>query len=275
MSKIKSQNIFFLGCGKMGSILAKNLVEENIADVSQITVLEKSDKNKIVGFNYAKDVTELPKNYKADLVFLCIKPQDSAEVLKKFSQAKIFHKNTIFISILAGKKIAFFEKIFGAKAKIVRTMPNLPIQYSQGIFAYLCNKNISRAEAKNLEKIFGKFGLSFELKNENSFESVTAIFGSGPAYIFLLQEIFSEIAINLGIEKDKTAQLIKKLFLGSALMSEFSEENFSQLRESVTSKAGVTEAAIKILQQNSVLKNLFKKAINGAITRSKELSKNG
>lgn len=259
----------------MGSILANNLLEESAADASQIKVLKKSDKDQIVGLNYAKDAAELPKNYQADLVFLCIKPQDSAKILKDFSQTKIFHKKTIFISILAGKKTAFFEKIFGEKAKIVRSMPNLPIQYSQGVFAYLCNKNVSKAEAKNLEKIFEKFGLSFELKDEKYFDAVTAIFGSGPAYIFFLQEIFSEIAISLGIEKSQAAPLIKKLFLGSALMSEFSEKNFSELRESVTSKAGTTESALKTLQKNSALKNLFKKAIGSAITRSKELSKNG
>jgi len=267
----KMMNILFLGCGKMGSILARNLLEENGVDAAQIKVLEKSDKNKIPRIFYAKDVEKLGKNYCADLVFLCIKPQDSEKILAEFSQAKIFHKNTIFISILAGKKIGFFEKIFGAKAKIIRSMPNLPIQDSQGIFAYLANKNISASELKNLTKIFEKFGAAFELKDEKLFDAVTAIFGSGPAYIFLLEEIFTEIATDCGIAKNKASQLIKTLFLGSALMSCNSDLDFTKLRESVTSKAGTTEAALKVLQKNFALKNLFKKAVDAAITRSRKL----
>lgn len=267
-----TKNIFFLGCGKMGTILANNLVEENSCEPNGIVVLEKSDKNKIDGFNYIKNTSELEKNYRADLVFLCIKPQESEAILREFAQAKIFHKNTIFISILAGKKLAFFEKIFGKKAKIIRSMPNLPIQYSQGIFAYLCNKNITKPEIKNLAKIFEKFGTAFALKNEKEFDAVTAIFGSGPAYIFLLEEIFEEIAIAAGINKNAAPKLIKKLFLGSALMSEFAEENFSQLRQSVTSKKGTTEAALQILQKNSATKRLFKKAIDAAISKSQKLS---
>lgn len=268
-----TKNILFLGCGKMGTILLKNLLDENSIEASQITVLEQSLKNKISDINYLNNAAQLPKNYRADLVFLCIKPQESEEILTEFSKAKIFHKNTVFISILAGKKIAFFEKIFGKNAKIVRSMPNLPIQYCQGVFSYLLNKNINKSEEKALKEIFNKFGAAFELENEKLFDAATAIFGSGPAYIFLLQEILSEIATNLGIKKSD--QLIKKLFLGSAFMAEFSEENFSKLRESVTSKKGTTDAALQVFQKNSALKNLCKKAVDAAIKRSNELSKNG
>jgi len=264
-------NIFFLGCGKMGSILVNNLLEESGFEVSQIKILKKSEKNKLPHLSYIKNFQSLPKNYQADLVFIAIKPQESEKILKDFVKAKIFHKNTIFISILAGKKLDFFEKIFGKSAKIVRAMPNLPIQYSQGIFPYLCNKNIKQSELNELTKMFKKFGLAFELSEEKLFDAITAIFGSGPAYIFLLQEIFAEIAIKLGIKKEQATKLVKKLFLGSSLMAEFSDENFLQLRESVTSGGGTTEAAITILQKNSALKEILKKGINAAFAKSKTL----
>lgn len=257
----------------MGSIIAKNLVEENITDATDITVLKKSHSNKIDGFNYIKNTSELSPNYKADLVFIAIKPQDAKEVLTKFSKENIFHKNTIFVSVLAGKKLKFLQNILGTKAKIIRSMPNLPIEYSQGIFAFLANKNITKTEVKNLSKIFDKFGAAIAMKDENSFDSFTAIFGSGPAYIFLLQEIFCDLAVSFGIKKDEANKLVKKLFLGSALMSEFSENNFSELHKAVTSKAGVTDAALKVFQKNSALKKLIEKAIKQAILRSKELSK--
>ncbi len=266
--------ILFFGCGKMGSILVENLLSQGSATATQITIIKKSEKNKIPGLNYIKDLSSLPRNYQADLVFLAIKPQGSKEILSSFANSRIFHKKTIFVSILAGKKVEFFEQIFGQSALIIRSMPNLPIKYQQGVFLYFPNKNVKNSEIKKLEKIFDKFGMSFRLKDEKLFDAATAIFGSGPAYIFLLQEILADIAKDCGIKQTTAEKLVKKLFLGSALMSEFSEKKFSQLRDSVTSKKGTTEAGINILQKNSALKNLCEKTINAAIKRSKELSYN-
>ncbi|MBM3579369.1 MAG: hypothetical protein FJX34_01185 [Alphaproteobacteria bacterium] len=241
--------ILFLGCGKMGSILKDQLL-------GQVEVLNSSQK-------------KLPKNYQADLVFLAIKPQGSEEILRDFAAQKPFHSKTIFISILAGKRISFFEKIFGAKAKIIRSMPNLPIQEQQGLFPYLCNKNISVAEEKKLGKIFARFGVAFRLRKEYLFDVATAIFGSGPAYIFLLQEILADIAKHYGI---KDVQFVKQLFLGSAVMSCNSNLSLEKLRESVTSKGGTTAAALTVLQKKSALKKLFSDAIATASARSKTLS---
>lgn len=267
------KNVLFLGCGKMGAVIAKNLLQKKHKELLEIKVLKPSKKNKISDIDYVKSLNEFPKNYHADLVFIAIKPQTAKEVLDEFSQANIFHKNTIFVSILAGKKIDFFEKFFGKEAKIIRSMPNLPIQYSQGIFPFFSNKNLSKTEIKKLNKIFTNFGAAFEIKNENLFDAITAIFGSGPAYIFLLQQIFSEIAVKNKIDKKVADILVKKLFLGTALMSELAQDNFLELQTSVTSKGGTTEAGLKILQKKSALKKLFKKTIESAITRSKEISK--
>jgi pyrroline-5-carboxylate reductase len=257
----------------MGSILAKNLVQNKVTKPESITVLKKTNKNKISHLNYITDIKQLEKKYSANLVFLCIKPQESEAILQQFSQAKIFNENTIFISIIAGKKIEFFEKIFGKKSKILRAMPNLPIEFSQGIFSYLGNKNIKSLENKNLQQIFKNFGLAFELKDENLFDVATALYGSGPAYFFLLAEIFVEISESLGIKKKMSIALTKKLIFGSALMLERSNDEFSKMRSLVTSKGGTTESALKILLKNSALKNLFKKTVDTASRKSKELSK--
>jgi pyrroline-5-carboxylate reductase len=273
LSETKNYKFFFLGCGKMGSAIARNLIKENSIKANQITVLKKSDKNKITGLSYIKNISCLPQNYQADVVFIAVKPQNAQIILSDFSNHNIFHKNTVFISVLAGKKIEFFEKIFGKKAKIIRSMPNLPILHSQGIFLYLCNKKIKTGELQHLIPIFEKFGLAFKLKDENLFDAATAIFGCGPAYIFLLQEILSEAAIKSGIKKSDSQRLVKKLFLGTALMSDFSKKNdFSKLLNSVISKNGTTAAALQILQKNSALKNIFTEAIKAAVNKSKEIA---
>ncbi len=270
---MKIRNIFFLGCGKMGSIIANNLVDESKFKTNQITVLKKTDDNKSINFKYIKSSKDLDNKYKADLVFIAIKPQDSQEILHNFIKEQIFHKETIFVSILAGKKIDFFEKVLGKDKKIIRSMPNLPIQDSQGIFPYLCNKNIKKSEKLSLHKIFSKFGYAFELRNEKLFDATTAIFGSGPAYIFHLQEIFTKIALKLGLDDEESAELVKTLFLGTSLMSCNSNLNFTELKKSVTSKGGTTEAALKILENKKSLEDLFEKAINAAKTKSEILSK--
>ncbi|MBM5783216.1 MAG: pyrroline-5-carboxylate reductase [Pelagibacterales bacterium] len=269
---MKIKNIFFLGCGKMGSIIANNLVNESKFKNNQITVLKKTNNNQSFNFKYIKSSQDLDQKYKADLVFIAIKPQDSEEVLHNFMKEQIFHKETIFVSILAGKKIAFFEKILGKDKKIIRSMPNLPIQDSQGIFPYLCNKNINKSEKLNLHKIFSKFGHAFDLQNEKLFDATTAIFGSGPAYIFHLQEIFTKIAIKLGLDNEESAEIVKTLFLGTSLMSCNSDLNFAELKKSVTSKGGTTEAALEILENKKSLENLFEKAIEAAKTKSEILS---
>ena len=256
----------------MGSIVAQNLIREKSFTPSQISVLEKSHKNKLDKVKYLKSAQELSKNYQADLVFICIKPQVAKEILESFSKENIFHKKTIFISILAGKKISFFEEIFGPSAKIIRSMPNLPIEDSQGIFSYMANKNILKSELKTLKTIFEKFGSAFEIKNENAFNAATALFGSGPAYIFLLQEAFSNIAKQHKISKKEADELIKTLFLGSSLMSCNSELNFTKLKDSVTSKGGTTASALEVLQNKDSLEKLFEKAINAASKKSEELS---
>lgn len=256
----------------MGSIIAQNLVQEKSFKASQISVLEQKNANKIAGFKYFYDIADFNKKYQADLVFIAIKPQQAQEVLTKLANSHIFGPKTIFISILAGKKIAFFEKTLSKSVKIVRSMPNLPIEDSQGIFTYINNKNITKIEAKKLQSIFDKFGLAYELKDEKLFDAATAIFGSGPAYIFLLQEIISEIAIKNKIDKAIANDLVKQLFLGSSLMSCNSELDFKNLKKSVTSKKGTTAAALEVLEKDSNLKKTFQNSIKSAIDRSRELN---
>ncbi len=275
MDKIQNSKIFFLGAGNMGAIIAKNIAD-HFKNYKNITILKPSKTNAIAGLRYISDVMQIEKNYQADLVFITIKPQGSKAILSELASQNIFHKNTIFISILAGKKISFFEEIFGAKTKIIRSMPNIAIDFKMGCFTFFANKNVSAKDKENLGHIFRNFGHSFEIKKEDLFGPITAIYGSGPAYIFLLQEIFYKISLDLGIDQNDSEELVKQLFLGSSLMTKhmISSENnfhFKDLKNLVTSKKGTTEAAITILEEKSVLEKLFKSAIKKALKRSKEL----
>ena len=257
----------------MGSIILDNLISEKSIKSSKTTILKRTLTCDVKGVDVYNKIEDLSnKNYKADLIFISIKPQDSQETLEKLKKSGIFNEKTIFISILAGKKISFFEDIFGLDAKIVRSMPNLGIQESQGILLYQENDNIDKKESELIENIFQKFGLAYKISDEALFDPLTALFGSGPAYLFLLQDVLSGITREFGVTKEDSDALVKQLFLGSSLLSCNSEHDFKQLKENVTSKGGVTKAGIDVLEADDSLKNLFHDAINNANKRSKELS---
>ena len=179
-------NILFIGCGKMGLAIANNLINEKSFKTSEISVLKPTSKNQIKGVKYYQKSQELSdEKYIADVVFIAVKPQNVQEVLEELSDKNIFDSKTIFISILAGKKIEFFTNILGKKAKIIRSMPNMPIIDSQGILLYQINENINKTELKKFANIFAKFGFAYEIKDEKLFDPLTAMFGSGPAYLLL------------------------------------------------------------------------------------------
>ena len=254
----------------MGGIIAKNLKENQDFSSCNFLVLKPSESNKINNLNYIDNLEKIPQNYVADIVFICIKPQEAKEILEEFAQAKIFHKDTIFISILAGKNLNFFSKIFGSKKQIVRSMPNLGIEVNQGIIPYI-HKNLTAENKKIILNIFANFGTAFEVVEEKLFHVLTALYGCGPAYIFLMQKIFYDIAISYKISEKTAYDLTKKLFLGSSLLSFESTLDFSKMIENVASKKGVTEASLEsLLKDNKLHKSILKATKNG-IARSKKI----
>ena len=254
----------------MGAIIAKNLIQNQDFSSYNFLVLKPSESNKINNLNYIDSLEKIPKDYVADIVFICIKPQESKTILEEFAQAKIFHKDTIFISILAGKNLNFFSKIFGSKKQIVRSMPNLGIEVNQGIIPYI-HKNLTAENKKIILNIFANFGTALEVEDEKLFHVLTALYGCGPAYIFLMQKIFFDIAISNKIPKETAESLTKKLFLGSSLLSFESPLDFSKMIENVASKKGVTEASLEILLKENKLHKLILKATKNGIARSKKL----
>ncbi len=266
-----AKNILFLGCGKMGSAMAKNLLNNNEYS-HKIDAIDPSAPE-IAGINFYRSIQDLPKNYVADIIFISVKPQIASEILSHAIKSGKFANNALYISILAGKKIKFFKNIIGKNAKIIRTMPNLPIVENQGVFAYLFSSNIKDRDKELLVNIFENFGETIELDKEGKFDQFTAIFGSGPAYIFHLQEALLAQAKKLEIADDKAEKMVERLLLGTSLMAKNSDQNFSELRQSVTSKDGTTQAGLDALRKNDALEKIVKRTVGAAAKRSKELSK--
>jgi pyrroline-5-carboxylate reductase len=265
------KHILFIGCGNMGSILLNQLLSNNSFIAEQIRVVKPTLNNQIDRILYCQNFHQLPRDYKADIVFICIKPQNCELILSEFSQSKFYDKNTIFISILAGKKISFFQKIFSIKSKIIRIMPNILIQESQGIIPYFTSKTILKIEEEFFQNLFSNFAYYFAINDEKLFHAFTAIFASGPAYIFLIAEILVNIATDQKIKKELAIQLVQKLIYGSALSINNSND-FEIMRNMVTSPKGTTASALDYLNKNNSLQKLLQNAISKAIKTSKKLT---
>jgi len=269
---MKDKQILFIGCGKMGSAMITNLLADDFSP-EQFLVIKPSKNNLIPKIKYLPSYKNLPKNYQADIIIFVFKPQLAKEILSDFSQHKITNPKTIFISILAGKKIIFFEQILGKKAKIIRLMPNLPTLINQGIFGYYPNVNITKSDLGSLTQFFGAIGKNIEVEKEELIDVITAVSGSGPAYLFLFIQSLIEAAIDLGLDKKSANMLVKQAIYGSAKMALQSDQDLESLITSVASKGGTTEAALKVLYKNNQFKKIIFDAIKTANKKSINLAK--
>jgi pyrroline-5-carboxylate reductase len=266
------KKILFLGCGKMGSIILQKLLQLDDFNRSNINVLKPSSKNQIDQIKYFYDLKNIAIDIKYDIVFLCIKPQNSQEILQQLAQAKIIKSDAIIISIMAGKKIAFLQKIFGKKTKIIRSMPNTLIQLDQGIVPYFVNQYITDQEEQFFQKIFSNFSECFKIDDENLFHGLTAIFASGPAMIYEIALILNQITIDQNIEPKLAKKLITKLFSSSALALQ-KNDDIEQLISQITSAKGTTMAMLDQLNKKNRLKNIISQAIIKSKKTSIKLSK--
>jgi len=182
------------------------------------------------------------------------------------------HKDTLILSIAAGKSIAYFEGYFGNDHPIIRTMPNTPAAIGKGITVACPNAAVSAAQKKNAETLLKAGGLVDWLEDENLLNAVTALSGSGPAYIFHLIETLAKTGEQIGLSRDLAEKLARQTVIGSAALAEDDEGTpASQLRKNVTSPGGTTQAALEILMDGR-LEEIYKEALNAAKTRGEELS---
>jgi pyrroline-5-carboxylate reductase len=180
--------------------------------------------------------------------------------------------NSLIISIIAGKKSRELKKLTKNTNSTVRAMTNTPVSLGMGTSIVYFDKKISRKNRKLSKEFLGLVGQVNETKNESSIDTFTAIFGSGPAYIFLFIEILTKITSKAGLSNAEN--MVIQTFLGSLLLLLSEKESPEILRKRVTSKGGTTEAALKVLNSSSGLEKILNQAILRAKKRSKQLSKN-
>ena len=266
-----NQQIKIIGCGKMASAILDAWLKKSISP-KDIYV----DDPKPSEWLLEKKKHGLNINTKADVsfdyCFIGVKPQSLDEI--KLKLKGLSKKNVTFVSMLAGIKINRLEDIIGKDESIVRIMPNLPAEILKGVTAVKENKRVEPKQSKNLALLLEAFGETVKFVEERKFDAVTALSGSGPAYIFLIAELMTEVGINLGLSYDEAFKLVKHTIDGAGSLIVNSSLKPQKLRENVTSPGGTTHEALAVMMnKDNGLPKIFSAAIKAAAQRSKELSK--
>ena len=266
-----NQRIKIIGCGKMASAildawLKKSISPQNIyVDDPKPSEWLLEKKKHGLNINTKADVS-------FDYCFIGVKPQSLDDI--KLKLKGLSKKNVTFVSMLAGIKINRLEDIIGKDESIVRIMPNLPAEILKGVTAVKENKRVEPKQSKNLALLLEAFGETVKFVEERKFDAVTAISGSGPAYIFLIAELMTEVGINLGLSYDEAFKLVKHTIDGAGSLIVNSSLKPQKLRENVTSPGGTTHEALAVMMnKDNGLPKIFSAAIKAAAQRSKELSK--
>ncbi len=187
--------------------------------------------------------------------------------LKRFAD-----EGAVFLSIAAGKTLKYFASHLGTTAKVVRSMPNTPAAVRQGIRVATAAGGVSEAEKKRCHQLLEAVGQVVWVDDEALMDPVTALSGSGPAYVFLLVEAMAAAGAKLGLTPDMAMQLARATVAGSGELLKQSSEPASQLRVNVTSPGGTTAEALKVLMAADGIQPVFDKALAAASRRSKELA---
>jgi pyrroline-5-carboxylate reductase len=206
----------------------------------------------------------------ADVIVLAIKPQSMREVAAQLLPLLDQAKQTLIVSVAAGIRSADLSRWLGGYGAIVRCMPNTPALIGMGITGMVAAAGVSAAQKQAADDILRAVGPTVWLDDEAKIDAVTALSGSGPAYVFYFIEAMQQAAGELGLSAEQGTQLALATFAGAAQLASQSTEPVSLLRERVTSKGGTTYAALTSMEQSGVKASIVK-AVKAAAARGKEM----
>ncbi len=205
-----------------------------------------------------------------EICVVAVKPQMIDKALENINE--LGGSKTIFVSIVAGTRFRKFESVLGEKTPVVRAMPNTPAAIGKGISALVGNHNVSSGDLDKAEMLLSAVGDTVRLESEDLLDVVTAVSGSGPAYVFNLIEVMMKSAVNEGLAKDVAEKLVVSTIIGAGELAKISDESPAQLRKNVTSPKGTTEAGLRyLMDKEKGLENLIQQTVRAAVNRSREL----
>lgn len=264
-----SGTVVLVGAGKMGGALLEGWLARKL-NPKRIVVIDPQPSKQIKALA-KRGVRINPKGEigQAAAMVIAVKPQVAADIVPKLA-AHVGPK-TVVVSIMAGKTMAFLETAL-PKAAIVRTMPNTPAAIGRGITVAVGNRGVTAAGRKLAHALLAASGSVEWVNDENLMDAVTAVSGSGPAYIFLLAESLARAGVAAGLPAPLAEKLARETVSGSGELLHQSPLDAATLRQNVTSPGGTTAAALSVLMAQDGLDPLMTKAVAAAAKRGKELA---
>jgi len=265
--------ILLVGFGNMGQALARGWLESGRA-AAHIRVVEPAPSARAVarelGVVASDSVAAALADFRADVVVLAVKPSQVGGALRECSMA--VGAPPVWLSIAAGKTIAALGAELGANAAVVRAMPNTPAAIGKGMTALVANAAVTADQRALCTDLMAAVGAVAWLDEEGHMDAVTAVSGSGPAYVFLLIECLERAALDLGLSPPLARQLALATVSGAGAYAAAADTGPAELRRRVTSPNGTTQAALEVLMADDALGALLTRAVRAAAARSRELS---
>ena len=262
-------NILIVGCGHMGSALLNFWIKNKkykftIIDPFKHKLLKNKFNHKNITITNSVKKINTIKDF--DIVIIAVTPQVAEKTLKDYKYLS-FKKTCVLVSIMAGKKIIFLNKLLPNIKQIVRVMPNMPALIGEGVSCLVSNKFVTKINKNKITNLFNQVGTIVWFNKEKDIDIATAISGSGPGYIFYLIDAMENGANNLGLNDKINKKIILETFKGSLKLLEHTGIKASQLANKIAIKGGTTEAGIQTMKNNKVdkiLSNTFLSAYKRA-----------
>lgn len=265
-------NIAFIGAGgNIAGAIINGVLKADLIKPSQLYLFdinqEKLNVFKEKGAIICSDVSAAVRA--SDFIFLAVKPQIIFDVIDQIKADVTANKS--IVSVAAGISIKSIKEAFGFNLKVIRVMPNTPLMVQSGASGIAFEQPIEESEIEFVQKIFNSAGISV-LCDELQINTVTAVSGSGPAYVFKFTKAVVDQAEKMGLEKQKALQLFCNTLIGAAKMMLNSEKDIQQLIDMVTSPKGTTLAALESLDSNN-FEDIIKQAMINCKLRADQLGK--
>jgi pyrroline-5-carboxylate reductase len=267
--------VVLVGCGNMGRAMlsgwltAGRLVPEEVVVVEPWQ--ENADKARTLGVAVAAGADELDRTARPEIIVLAMKPQSVGEVVPSYRH--FAETGSAFVSVAAGTTIAAFEALLGSDTPIIRCMPNTPAAIGRGMMVTVSNANVDAPTEEFVASLLSASGEVVRISDEGLMDAVTAVSGSGPAYLFHFIECLARAGQEAGLPADIAALLARQTVFGAASLVVESGKDPAELRRQVTSPNGTTQAALDVLMGENRLERLITEAVEAARARAVELGR--
>jgi pyrroline-5-carboxylate reductase len=266
--------LLLVGGGKMGEALLAGWLGQGVPSAAVLVVEPNADRRSVLaaahGVATFAEAGELPPDLSPAALLLAVKPQTMDTALPAYAPLVVI--DTLVLSIAAGKPITLFEHFLGTDCPIVRAMPNTPAAVGRGVTVLCANTAAGPDQRALAERLMRAVGEVHWLEDEELMHAVTAVSGSGPAYVFHMIETLAAAGVRAGLPEELAVRLAHATVVGAGELAFQSPDSAARLRVNVTSPGGTTAAALEVLMAPDGLGPLLARAVAAAARRSRELA---